>query len=80
MKQASHEIQERKLLGYDHVMRRDETKRVMDLVVNGTRNRGRPRRKWIFSVRERENKCNGIKWKTLARNISSDDKEEDAWI
>lgn len=73
-------MQDIRLLWYGHVMGREEIdigKKVMELVVDGTWNKGRPRRRCNVSVREdlKEKKLKGndmwdtVKWKRLARNM-----------
>jgi len=53
--EMSKNIHDRRLQWYGHVMRRSENyvgKRVMTLQVEGTRGRGRPKRRWMESVKE----------------------------
>ena len=78
--EISKKIQERRLQWYGHVMRRDEDyvgKRVMEMEVQGTRNRGRPKQRWMDSVKEdlREKELTGDEvhdramWRRLVRNV-----------
>lgn len=76
----SKKIQERRLQWYGHVKRRDAEyvgNRVLEMRVDGTRGRGRPKRRWMDGVREdmeeknlREDQVNDRNlWKRLARNV-----------
>ena len=52
--EISKKVQERRLQRYGHVMRKDEDyvgQKVMDMEVPGKRNRGRPKRRWLDSVK-----------------------------
>ena len=54
MTEISKNVQQRRLQWYGHVMRIDEDyveKRVMEMEVRGRRNRGRPKRGWLDSVK-----------------------------
>ena len=73
-------VQERRLQWYGHVMRREADyvgKRVMGMAVEGTRGRGRPRRRWMDNVNEdlTEKGLTGdevrdrSRWKQLTRNV-----------
>lgn len=51
----SKKVQERRLQWYGHVLRIGEDylgKRVMEMKVEGTRARGRPKQRWMENVRE----------------------------
>ena len=53
--EISKKVQERRMRWYGHVMRRDEEyvgKRVMGIEVQGSRNRGRPKKRWADSVKD----------------------------
>ena len=48
-------VQERRLKWYGHVMRRDENyvgRRAMVMKVQGRRQRGRPKRRWLDKVKD----------------------------
>ncbi|XP_068202087.1 uncharacterized protein [Palaemon carinicauda] len=54
-KGISNKTQESRLRWYGHVMRRDEQyigRRVMEMEVQGTRRRGRPKRRWVDCIKE----------------------------
>ncbi len=78
--EISKKVQERRLQWYGHVMRREENyvgRRTMSMEVEGTRGRGRPRRRWMDSVREdlRAKQLVGdefghrAEWRRLIRNV-----------
>ncbi len=78
--ELSKKVQERRLQWYGHVMRREEEyvgRRVMGMEVQGRRNRGRPKRRWLDSVKEdlREKGLTGEEvheraaWRRLVRNV-----------
>ena len=78
--EISKKVQERRLQWYGHVMRRDEDyvgKRVMRMEVQGTRGRGRPRRRWQDCINDdlRERGLTGdevherSRWKGLTRSV-----------
>ena len=70
MGEISKKVQESRLKWYGHALRREEEnvgKRVMAMEVPGKRRRGRPKWRWLDSIRnnlsERED-CQGMKRKT----------------
>ena len=80
MGEISKKIQERRMRWYGHVMRRDEEyvgKRVMGIEVQGSRRRGRPKKRWVDYVKGdlRENGLSGevvydrAAWRRLSSNI-----------
>ena len=53
--EISMKVQERRMRWYGHVMRRDEEyvgKRVMGIEVQGSRRRGRPKKRWVDCVKD----------------------------
>ena len=51
----SKKVQERRMRWYGHVMRRDEEyvgKRAMGIEVQGSRRRGRPKKRWMDCVKD----------------------------
>ena len=73
-------VQERRMRWYGHVMRRDEEcvgKRVMDIEVQESRRRGRPKKRWADCVKDdlREKGLSGEEvydratWKQLSSHI-----------
>ena len=79
MAKFSEKVQERRLQWYGHVMRREGEyvgKRVMRMEVEGMRGRGRPKRRWLDSVRadlrekglEGNENVNKAQWRRLVRN------------
>ena len=79
VEKISKKVQERRLHWYGHVMRRDEEyvrKRVREMEVPGRRNRGRPKRRWMDSIRDdlREKELTGdefrdrAEWKRITKN------------
>ena len=77
--EISKKIQERRLQWYGHVMRREENyvgRRVMELEPEGRRGRGRPKRRWMDSVRadlaekglEGDEYGDRKEWRRLVRN------------
>ena len=78
--EISKKVQESRLKWYGHVLRREEEyvgKRVMAMEVPGKRRRGRPKRRWMDSIRNdlsekelsREDTQDRAKWRSLMRNI-----------
>lgn len=80
MVDVSKKVQERRLQWYRHVMRREEEyvgRRVMNMEVDGTRGRGRPKRRWLDCIRDdlREKGLTGevvadTAWNILLKNIN----------
>ena len=79
VEKISKKVQERRLHWYGHVMRRNGEyigKRVMEMEVPGRRNRGRPKRRWMDSIKDdlREKKLTGdefgdwAEWKRITKN------------
>ena len=76
--EASKKLQEKRLQWYGHVMRREEEyvgRRVIEMEVQGTRNRGKPKRRFMDSVKEdlKEKGLTGEaqdrrEWRRLVRN------------
>ena len=77
--EISKKIQERRLQWYGHVMRREDDyvgKRVMGMEIEGRRGRGRPKRRWMDSVRadltekglEGDEYEDRAEWRRLVRN------------
>ena len=55
VEEITKEVQERRLKWYGHVMRREEHyigRRVMEMKVQGRRKRGRPKRRWLYRMRD----------------------------
>ena len=53
--EASKKVQEARLRWYGHLMRREElhvAREVMDIEINGTRRRGRPKTRWKDCIRD----------------------------
>ena len=80
MGEISKKVQESGLKWYGHVLRREAEyvgKSVMEMEVLGKRRRGRPKRRWLDSIRndlsERELSRDGAqyrdKWRRLIRHI-----------
>ena len=78
--EISKKIQEKRLKWYGHVMRKGEDyvgKNVMNMEIQGTRGRGRPRKRWMDRVKEdlREKGLTGDEvhdrdcWRGLIRNV-----------
>ena len=78
--EISKKVQESRLKWYGHVLRREEEyvgKRVMAMEVPGKRRRGRPKRRWMDSIRNdlsekelsREDTQDRAKWRSLIRHI-----------
>ena len=78
--EISKKVQERRLQWYGHVMRRDEDyvgRRVLEMEVQGRRRPGRPRRRWMDSVKEDlsergltgEEVYDRKRWKRLTRSV-----------
>jgi len=72
-------VQEKRLTWYGHVLRREEDyvgRRMMELQVQGSRGRGRPKRRWQDRVNEdlkekgmsRGLVCDRVSWKQMVRN------------
>ena len=73
-------VQERRMRWYGHVMRRGEEyvgQRVMGIEVQGSRMRGRPKKRWVDCVKDdlRENRLSGEEvydraaWRRLSSRI-----------
>ena len=80
VREISKKVQEIRLKWYGHVLRREDEyvgKRVMAMEVPGKRRRGRPKRRWLDSIRNdlserelsREDAQDRAKWKSLIRHI-----------
>ena len=78
--EISKKVQESRLKWYGHVLRREDDyvgKRVMAMEVAGKRRRGRPKRRWLDSIRNdlserelsREDAQDRVKWRRLIRDI-----------
>ena len=78
--EISKKVQENRLKRYGHVLRREDEyigKRVMGMEVPGKRRRGRPKRRWLDSIRNdlserelsREDAQDQPRWRRLARHI-----------
>ena len=78
--EISKKLQESRLKWYGHVLRREGEyvgKRVMAMEVPGNRRRGRPKRRWLESIRNdlsqrelsREDAQDRDKWRRLIRHI-----------
>ena len=78
--EISKKVQESMLKWYDHVLRREYEyvgSRVMAMEVPGKRRRGRPKRRWLDSIRNdlseralsREDAKDRAKWRLLRRHI-----------
>ena len=78
--EISKKVQESRLKWYGHVLRRQDEyvgKRVMAMEVPGNRTRGRPKRRWLDSIRNdllerelsREDAQERAKWRRLIRHI-----------
>ena len=78
--EISKKVQESRLKWYGHVLRREDEyvgKRVMAMEVPGNRRRGRPKRRWLDSIRNdlserelsKEDAQDRAKWKRLIRHI-----------
>ena len=90
--EISKKVQESRLKWYGHVLRREYEcvgKRVMGMEVPGNRRRGRPKRRWLDSIRNdlSERKLSGEdahdrpRWRRLTRHIDpikvgKDEEEE----
>ena len=79
--EISKKVQESRLKWYGHVLRREDEnvgKRVMAMEVPGKRRRGRPKRRWLESIRNDlskrelsgEDAQDRAKWRRLIRNIN----------
>ena len=59
--EISRTVQKRRMRWYGHVMRRDEEyvgKRTMSIEVQGSRKRGRPKKRWMDCVKDcQERRC-----------------------
>ena len=82
VREISKKVQESRLKRYGHVLRREdeyEGKRVMGMEVPGERMRGRPKRRWLDSIRNdlSERELSGedaqdrAKWRRLIKTDSS---------
>ena len=82
MGEISKKVQESRLKWYGHGLRREDEyvgKRVMAMEVPGKRRRGRPKRRWLDSIRndlsERElsmeDTQDRAKWRRLIRHIDT---------
>ena len=79
--EISKKVQEIRLKWYGHVLRRED-KRVMAMEVPGKRRRGRPKRRWLDSIRNdlserelsREDTQDRAKWRRLIRHIDPTQK------
>ena len=80
MGEISKKVQESRLKWYGHVLRREDEyvgKRVMVMEVPGKRRRGRPKRRWLDSIRNdlserelsREDAQDRAKWRRFIRYI-----------
>ena len=78
--EISKKVQESRLKWYGHVLRMEYVgKRVMAMEVPGNRRRGRPKWRWLDSIRNdlSERELSGeeaqdrIKWRRLVRNIDA---------
>ena len=80
--ETSKKVQESMLKWHGHVLRREEEnvgKRVMAMEVPGKRRRGRPKRRWLDSIRNNlsERELSGleaqgrVKWRRLIRHIEN---------
>ena len=73
MKEISKKVQERRLQWYGHVMRKDEDyveKRFMEMEVPGRRERGRPKRRWLDSVKvDLKEFHDRARWRWLVKNF-----------
>ena len=78
--EISKKVQESRLKWYRHVLRREDEylgKRVMPMEVPGNRRRGRPKRRWLASIRNylserelsREDTQDRAKWRRRIRHI-----------
>ena len=78
--EISKKVQESRLKWYGHALRREDEyvgKRVMGMEVPGKRRRGRPKRRWLDSIRNdlSERELSGedaqdrAKWRRLTRHI-----------
>ena len=78
--EISKNVQESRLKWYGHVLRREDEyvgKRVMGMEVPGKRRRGRPKRRWLDSIRNDlsgrelsgEEVQDRVQWRRLIRNI-----------
>ena len=78
--EISKKVQESRLKWYGHVLRREDKnvgKRVMAMEVPGERRRGRPKQRWLDSIRNdlserelsREDVQDRAKWRRLIRHI-----------
>ena len=55
MGEITKKVQERRLKWYGHVTRREEHyvgRKVMEMKVQGRRKRGRPKRRWLYKVKD----------------------------
>ena len=77
--EISKKVQESRFKWYGHVLREDEYvgKRVMGMEVPGKRRRGRPKRRWLDSIKNdwserelsEEEAQDRVKWRHLIRHI-----------
>ena len=78
--EISKKVQESRLKWYGHVLRREDEyvgKRVMAMEVSGNKRRGRPKRRWLDSIRNdlserelsKENAQDRAKWRRIIRHI-----------
>ena len=78
--ELSKKVQESRLKWYGHVLRREDEyvgKRLMVMEMPGKRKRGRPKRRWLDSIRNdlserelsREGTQDRAKWRRLIRQI-----------
>ena len=80
MGEISKKVQESRLMGHGHVSRREDEyvgKRVMGMEVPGKRRSGRPKRRWLDSIRNdlserglsEEDAQDRPRWRRLTRHI-----------